>query len=226
MAIFMTAKAMETEYKELVASYEKSIKELNVELNKAHARIEQLQNSLTVFVTDEHVKKEILKLYARANSSLEIFRILNETKGMSVQFKEIEDIITNLKNGDLPTEDMAYFNEESKAFADNMANFEEDYRIKQIRKLMENQDILDRFTKRVEEQGLDEDELRKIRDLTSLMKESRENVKALSGIMKNTSGSQIGGGLENPSRELSKETQEENMNILKNFDPTKLVTVN
>jgi len=45
-------------------------------------------------------------------------------------------------------------------------------------------------------------------------------------MMKGTNGSNFGNTLDNASKEVANETHKENLNILKDFDPTRLVVVN
>ena len=94
--------------------YEKLIKDLNLKVKVEVDRNEQLQRNLTLFVTDEYTKKQILRLYAMGNSTTYIHKILNGVKQMDVTFETISDIVTNLKNKDLEQDDLDYYAEESK----------------------------------------------------------------------------------------------------------------
>ena len=85
--------------------------------------------------------------------------------------------------------------------------------------------ILNDIKKRLASCSVDE-----VKELTDLMMKVMENQRRTSESMskwnRGNGNNVIGNGLENSSREISKETQDENMSILKNFDPTKLVIVN
>lgn len=227
MALYRVAKGINDKLEASVKSYEASTKQLQIKLAQAESRVEQLQNSLTIFVTDEYTKKQILRLYAKGNSSLQVYKILTEVKNQDVDFKTVSDIITNLKNGDLETEYLEYYKEESEKFLSSVSGYEEEYRLGQIRQIMENNEVINSLIADIKkEKMIDDDKMRNIAQLLSLMKAQGDNVKVLSGIMKNSNASNFGNESENTSQKVADKTQEENLGILKNFDPTKLVTVN
>ena len=145
---------------------------------------------------------------------------------MDVTFETISDIVTNLKNKDLEQDDLDYYAEESKKFLEQSANFEEEYRLNQIRQILENQETINEWVNKIKNEGMDEDKASQVGQLVALMKLQGENAKSLSTMMKGTNGSNFGNTLENASKEVANETHKENLNILKDFDPTRLVTVN
>ena len=219
IATFAMAKAMEKEYNTLIASYEKSIKEQDVGLNKAHARIEQLQNSLTLFITDEHTKKEILRLYAKGNSTINIHKVLNETKKISVEYEVINDIITNLKNRDLPTEDLEFYAKEVKFHLENSSNQEEELRISQIRQLEENQNSINDIIAEVKRNGIPSDFAETTSVFIQLMKEKRANADSMAKLLKGSSDSIMTGQDINSAKEMKEKINNNANRILNNFNP-------
>ena len=79
---------------------------------------------------------------------------------------------------------------------------------------------------KLRDEGFDDSELEKTTQILSLMKAYTSIVESSSKIMKGVGNSSLGLPLENASVEVANETQKENLNILKDFDPTLLVTVN
>ena len=220
------AKNNEEFIKQQIAEYEKLIKDLNLKVKVEVDRNEQLQRNLTLFVTDEYTKKQILRLYAMGNSTTYIHKILNGVKQMDVTFETISDIVTNLKNKDLEQDDLDYYAEESKKFLEQSASFEEEYRLNQIRQILENQETINEWVNKIKNEGMDDEKSSQVGQLVALMKLQGENAKSLSTMMKGTNGSNFGSTLENASKEVANETHKENLNILKDFDPTRLVVVN
>ena len=225
MGLYEGMRGQEEEFKEKLKNYEDLLKAKDIRINELEGTVERLQSSLTIFVTPETHKLEVLRLYAKGNSALNIHRIMNDMKKMDIEYEVISDIIQNLKNGDLSSEDIEFYQKEVKVFIENSANYEEEYRMMELRRILENQASIDSIIAKAKTQGLDEETMAQTSMLIQLMKEQRENVKALSNIMKGTTNSNVGNNIENTSKEVANKTQEENLNILKEFDPTKLVTV-
>ena len=116
----------EEDVKKQIKGYEEELRKVKMKLKEETDRVEQLQRSLTLFVTDENVKREILRLYAKGNSTINIHKVLNETKKISVEYEVINDIITNLKNRDLPIEDLDFYAKEVKFHLEDNSNQEEE----------------------------------------------------------------------------------------------------
>ena len=210
------AKNNEDFVKQQIAEYEKLIKELNLKVKVEVDRNEQLQRNLTLFVTDEYTKKQILRLYAMGNSTTYIHKILNGVKQMDVTFETISDIVTNLKNKDLEQDDLDYYAEESKKFLEQSANFEEEYRLNQIRQILENQETINEWVNKIKNEGMDEDKASQVGQLVALMKLQGENAKSLSTMMKGTNGSNFGNLVENKQLDTER-FENKTVNALLNF---------
>ena len=210
------AKNNEDFIKQQIAEYEKLIKDLNLKVKVEVDRNEQLQRNLTLFVTDEYTKKQILRLYAMGNSTTYIHKILNGVKQMDVTFETISDIVTNLKNKDLEQDDLDYYAEESKKFLEQSANFEEEYRLNQIRQILENQETINEWVNKIKNEGMDEDKASQVGQLVALMKLQGENAKSLSTMMKGTNGSNFGNLVENKQLDTER-FENKTVNALLNF---------
>ena len=210
------AKNNEDFVKQQIAEYEKLIKDLNLKVKVEVDRNEQLQRNLTLFVTDEYTKKQILRLYAMGNSTTYIHKILNGVKQMDVTFETISDIVTNLKNKDLEQDDLDYYAEESKKFLEQSASFEEEYRLNQIRQILENQETINEWVNKIKNEGMDEDKASQVGQLVALMKLQGENAKSLSTMMKGTNGSNFG-NLEPTQTKDTERFEKQAVNALLNF---------
>lgn len=210
------AKNNEDFIREQIADYEKLIKELNLKIKIEVDRNEQLQRSLTLFVTDEYTKKQVLRLYAMGNSTTLIYNTLNGLKQIDVTFETISNIITNLKNKDLEQDDLDFYAEESKKFLENSSSFEEEYRLNQIRQILENQEKINGWVNKIENEGLDEDKTSQVRELIALMKLQGENAKSLSTMMKGTNGSNFG-NIEPAQAKDTERFEKQAVNALLNF---------
>ena len=216
----------EEDVKKQIGTYESELKSLKLKIKEESDRVEQLQRSLTLFVTDEYTKKQILRLYAMGNSTTLIYNTLNKVKQIDVTFETISDIITNLKNKDLEQCDLDYYTEESKRFLENSPNFEEEYRLNQIRQILENQEKINGWVNKIENEGLDEEKSNQIRDLVSLMKLQGENAKSLSAMMKGTNGSNFGNENVNTAKDIRNQLENHSKSIVENFDPSAITKVN
>ena len=212
----------------VLKSYEDSIRMTDSKIRELEERVEQLQSSLTLYLTDDDLLKEIIKMYSKGNSALVIHKNLTEFKKVNIEYEVITDTLFKLDNEDLPIHLMDYYNECIKTLLANPVSEVEKIKIEELRRLKSHQEksdaILNDINKRLA--TCSNEEVKELTELTmKVMESQRRTSESMSKWDKNNSGV-VGSTLENASREISKETQEENIGILKNFDPTKLVTVN
>ena len=212
----------------VLKSYEDSIRMKDSKIRELEERVEQLQSSLTLYLTDDDLLKEIIKMYSKGNSALVIHKNLTEFKKVNIEYEVITDTLFKLDNEDLPIHLMDYYNECIKTLLANPVSEVEKIKIEELRRLKSHQEksdaILNDINKRLA--TCSNEEVKELTELTmKVMESQRRTSESMSKWDKNNSGV-VGSTLENASREISKETQEENIGILKNFDPTKLVTVN
>lgn len=209
----------EEDVKKQIGTYESELKSLKLKVKEESDRVEQLQRSLTLFVTDENVKREILRLYAKGNSTINIHKVLNETKKISVEYEVINDIITNLKNRDLPIEDLDFYAKEVKFHLENNSNQEEELRISQIRQLEENQNSINDIIAEVKKNGIPENFAETTNVFIQLMKEKRANADSMAKLLKGSSDSIMTGQDINSAKEMKEKINNHANRILNNFNP-------
>lgn len=205
---------------------EDSIRMKDSRIRELEERVEQLQSSLTIFITPEMNRREVLRLYAMGNSPMNVFKILTETKKIDIEYEVITDIIKNLKNRDLSAEDLEFYAKESKVFLENAPKYEEEYRLSEIRRILENQDTLDKFIYKITSEEPDEDKIKIMEATIKIMKEQRENASSLSKIMSGTNGS---GLLEdyghNQAKDIKAQLENKASAIVEGFDPSNIPMV-
>lgn len=209
----------EEDVKRQIKGYEEELRKVKMKLKEETDRVEQLQRSLTLFVTDENVKREILRLYAKGNSTINIHKVLNETKKISVEYEVINDIITNLKNRDLPIEDLDFYAKEVKFHLENNSNQEEELRISQIRQLEENQNSINDIIAEVKKNGIPENFAETTNVFIQLMKEKRANADSMAKLLKGSSDSIMTGQDINSAKEMKEKINNHANRILNNFNP-------
>ena len=84
MGLYEGMKKQEEEFKEKLKNYENLLKSNELRINELEKTIERLQSSLTIFVTPERTRLEVLRLYAMGNSPMNVFKILTETKKIDI----------------------------------------------------------------------------------------------------------------------------------------------
>jgi len=220
------SKSNEEFIKEQIAEYESEIKELKLRLREEQLTVEKLQTRLTFFVTDESIKKEILRLYAKGNSSIQIHKVLNETKKISVEYEVINDIIINLRNKDLSLEDLEFYSKEVKFNLENSGNEEEELRISQIRQLNESQNAIDTIIASIQRDGIPSDFAETTEIFIKLMREKRANADSMAKLLKGSSGSLLGSENINTAKDIRNQLENHSKSIVENFDPSNLTKVN
>ena len=124
---------------------------------------------------------------------------------------------------------MDYYNECIKTLLANPVSEVEKIKIEELRRLKSHQEksdaILNDINKRLA--TCSNEEVKELTELTmKVMESQRRTSESMSKWDKSGSGTgNFGVNTENTSKEVANKTQEENLNILKEFDPTKLVTV-
>jgi hypothetical protein len=216
----------EEDVKKQIASYEESSKSKDIKIRELESRLAQLEKSVSILTTEDHKVKQVLKLYAQGKSVGTCHSILTEMKRVDIDFETIKNLIISLEARELEIEYLEYYENEVQAFANDMINYEEKNRIQKLRKLDEFGVIIEQYMAKLRDEGFDEKELEKTTQILSLMKAYTSIVESSSKIMKGVGSGSLGLPLENASVEVANETQKENLNILKDFDPTLLVTVN
>ena len=216
----------EEDVKRQIKGYEESSKSKDIKIKELESRLNQLEKSVSILTTEEHKIKQVLKLYAQGKSVGTCYSILTEMKRVDIDFETIKNLIISLEARELEIEYLEYYENEVQAFANDMVNYEEKNRIQKLRKLDEFGVIIEQYMAKLRDEGFDDSELEKTTQILSLMKAYTSIVESSSKIMKGVGNSSLGLPLENASVEVANETQKENLNILKDFDPTLLVTVN
>lgn len=216
----------EEDVKKQIKGYEELNKSKDIKIKELESRLNQLEKSVSILTTEEHKIKQVLKLYAQGKSVGTCYSILTEMKRVDIDFETIKNLIISLEARELEIEYLEYYENEVQAFANDMVNYEEKNRIQKLRKLDEFGVIIEQYMAKLRDEGFDESELEKTTQILSLMKAYTSIVESSSKIMKGVGNSSLGLPLENASVEVANETQKENLNILKDFDPTLLVTVN
>lgn len=216
----------EEDVKKQIKGYEESSKSKDIKIKELESRLNQLEKSVSILTTEEHKIKQVLKLYAQGKSVGTCYSILTEMKRVDIDFETIKNLIISLEARELEIEYLEYYENEVQAFANDMVNYEEKNRIQKLRKLDEFGVIIEQYMAKLRDDGFDDSELEKTTQILSLMKAYTSIVESSSKIMKGVGSNSLGLPLENASVEVANETQKENLNILKDFDPTLLVTVN
>ena len=213
----------------VLKGYEDSIRMKDSRIRELEERVEQLQSSLTLYLTDDDLLKEIIKMYSKGNSALVIHKNLTEFKKVNIEYEVITDTLFKLDNEDLPIHLMDYYNECIKTLLANPVSEVEKIKIEELRRLKSHQEksdaILNDINKRLA--TCSNEEVKELTELTmKVMESQRRTSESMSKWDKSGSGTgNFGVNTENTSKEVANKTQEENLNILKEFDPTKLVTV-
>lgn len=216
----------ERDTKEVIRGYEVELNKEKSERIRLEARIAQMEKSLSVLTTDDYKIYQILKLYAQGKSIGSCHSILTEMKRVDIDFETIKNLIISLESKELDQKYVEYYVNEVKLYTEDMSSYEERNRIQKLRKLDEFGVIIEQYMSKLRDEGFDEKELEKTTQILSLMKAYTSIVESSSKIMKGVGANSTGLPLENASVEVANETQKENLNILKDFDPTLLVTVN
>ena len=226
MGLYEGMKKQEEEFKEKLKNYENLLKSNELRINELEKTIERLQSSLTIFVTPERTRLEVLRLYAMGNSPMNVFKILTETKKIDIEYEVITDIIKNLKNRDLSAEDLEFYAKESKIFLENAPKYEEEYRLSEIRRILENQDTLDKFIYKITSEEPDEDKIKIMEATIKIMKEQRENASSLSKIMSGTNGSGFSEDYgHNQAKDIKAQLENKASAIVEGFDPSSIPMV-
>ena len=230
MGLYEGMKKQEEEFKGAVRSYEDEIRSINIELAEAKKTIERLQSSLTIFVTEDSITKEIIKMYSKGNSALVIHKNLTEFKKMNVEYETITDIIFKIDNEDLPTHLMDYYNECIKTLLANPVSEEEKIKIEELRRLKSHQEksdaILNDINKRLASCSVEE--VKELTDLTmKIMANQRETSKAMASWNKgNTNNTINNNDTANLARDMKDKLENYSKAIVENFDPSTLTKVN
>lgn len=96
---------------------------------------EQLQNTNQILATDEIKTKSILRLYAQGKSIGRIFDILTNTEGIDVTFELINNIVNKYESRSLDVELRDFCLKEKEIFAKENSFNDEEDRIRTIREM-------------------------------------------------------------------------------------------
>lgn len=175
----------------VLKSYEDSIRMKDSKIRELEERVEQLQSSLTLYLTDDDLLKEIIKMYSKGNSALVIHKNLTEFKKVNIEYEVITDTLFKLDNEDLPIHLMDYYNECIKTLLANPVSEVEKIKIEELRRLKSHQEksdaILNDINKRLA--TCSNEEVKELTELTmKVMESQRRTSESMSKWDKNGNG--------------------------------------
>lgn len=209
----------ESEAREFTDELVKDNARMSRENFKLNEDIKALQRSLSFHVTDEDTKRMILKMYAWGNSISQIHKEMNETKRMDVTLETVRDVVTNLKNKELDSADLEYYNNEVSFAVKELPFKEEEYRIQMIREAIEYKNMLGELMVEIRQGELSDERNVQIGQFMAVLKSFNDTVKSTGTLMKGLNGNSEEGTSVNEAKELKEKLTNKANRVLENFNP-------
>ena len=164
-------------------------------------------------------------MYAWGNSISQIHKEMNETKRMDVTLETVRDVVTNLKNKELDSDDLEYYNNEVSFAVKELPFKEEEYRIQMIREAIEYKNMLGELMVEIRQGELSDERNVQIGQFMAVLKSFNDTVKSTGTLMKGLNGNSDTSNPMNEARNIKEGLEDKSRGLLKDFDPSGLMVV-